>query len=311
MGAGGPQQEKWYDGEKRLREREVDSQERSLAVLRRTFWSQVAVAIAAVLASLAAVFAAGQARSAVNVAEQGLQEQDAENQLSTAVTALGGATAAQRVAGVTLLERNVADQLTVAANERSRQNAYSLYLSAVIVLSNYLRSGAPLAADAPCPNVSADVKYAADELKTLLDMQQQVRGLKEGTVAIDLSRTELCTQYWRGIRFDWLAAAYLWKIDLRGANLENSHWGTAYLADAQLQCADLRGADLSHATLTGADLRGANLVGAQLPKTLKPAQLVGAITRPRPGWDQGPCLGNSAYWGPWNAAPIATKVRSH
>jgi uncharacterized protein YjbI with pentapeptide repeats len=53
--------------------------------------------------------------------------------------------------------------------------------------------------------------------------------------------------------------------------LQNSHWGTAYLADAQLQCTDLRGADLSHATLTGADLRGANLVGALLPKTLKAA----------------------------------------
>ena len=171
MSTEAPAQEKWNDGEKDLREREVDAQERGLKVQRRTFWSQVAVAVAAIVASLAAAFAAGQARSAVNVAEQGLQAQDAENQLSTAVTALGGTTAAQRVAGVTLLERNVAEQLSGATTEQSRQNAYGLYLSAIIVLANYLRSGPPLAVHAPCPTVGADVKYAADELKTLLDMR--------------------------------------------------------------------------------------------------------------------------------------------
>ena len=123
-------------------------------------------------------------------------------------------------------------------------------------------------------------------------------GLNEGKPAIDLSGTELCTQYWSGIRFDWLSAAYLWKIDLRGANLENSHWGVAYLADAQLQCADLSGADLSHATLTGADLRGAYLFGATLPKTLKDVKLAGAVRVQTPGWDQGSCLESSAYLGP-------------
>jgi hypothetical protein len=293
-----PEQEKWNDGEKQLREREVAAQERGVAVQRRTLWSQVAVAVAAVVASLAAVFAAGQAKSAVNVAEQGLQAQDTENQLSTAVTAIGGATAAQRIAGVTLLERIVAEQLTSATTKQSRQNAYSLYLSSIIVLSNYLRSGPPLAVHGPCPTVGVDVVYAADELETLLDMQQQVIGLKEGRPAIDLSRTELCIQYWKGIRFDWLSSAYLWKIDLRGANLEDSRWGVAYLADAQLQCADLRGADLSDATLTGADLRGANLVGATLPKKLQDVKMAGVVTVPTQGWDQGSCLEDSAYWGP-------------
>jgi hypothetical protein len=296
------QQEAWSVDEKKLRIREVDAQEDAVRVQRRSFWSQVAVAIAAILASLAAVFAAGQARSAVNVAEQGVQGQDAENQLSTAVTALGGPTQAQRVAGVTLLERNVADQLAIATNEQGRWNAYSLYLSAVTVLANYLQSGAPLATDAPCPNVGEDVKYAGDELKTLLDMRQQIVGLEEGRIAIDLSRAELCTQYWKGISFDWLSAAYLWKIDLRGSNLQDSHWGTAYLADAQLQCADLSGADLSHANLTGADLRGANLVGASLPKTIQPAQLDGAIRVPTNGWDSGSCLENKAYWSPMERA---------
>jgi hypothetical protein len=309
MTAGETQQEAWRDDEKKLRIREVEAQEGTVRVQRRTFWSQVAVAIAAILASLAAVFAAGQARSAVNVAEQGVQEQDAENQLSTAVTALGGPTEAQRVAGVTLLERNVADQLATLTNEQSRWNAYSLYLSAVTVLANYLQSGAPPAADGPCPNVGEDVKYAADELKTLLDMRQQVMGLEEGRIAIDLSRSELCAQYWKGISFSWLSAAYLWKIDLRGSNLQDSHWGTAYLADAQLQCADLSGADLSQANLAGADLRGANLVGASLPKTLQRAQLAGAITVPTNGWDSGSCLENRAYWDPWNASAAAASAR--
>jgi len=311
VNAGRPQQDAWLDGEKEFRKREVDTQERLEVVQRRAVRWQVAVAIAAVVASLTAVFVAYQARSAVLVAEQSTQLQDAENQLSTAITALGGTTAAQRVAGVTLLERNVADQLTVATNSQSRQNAYGLYTSAIIVLSNYLRSGMPTTTNTPCPYVSADIRYAADELKTLLDMQQQVMGLKEGIPALDLSRTELCSQYWHGIRFNWLETAYLWKIDLRGANLANSHWGKAYLADAKLQCADLRGSDLSHATLTGADLRGANLAGALLPKTLKPAQLVDAVRVARAGWDPGRCLGNKAYWGPLNAPATATNVRSH
>ena len=326
----------WRVNERKLREREVVAQERLVEAQRNAVEAQrnavkaqrsatrwqtlvaIGALIVAVAAAVAAAFAAVQSRNSVVVAEhgiqeqeQGIQEQDAENQLSTAVTALGGPTAAQRVAGVTLLERNVADQLAVAADKQSRQNAYSLYMSALIALANYLRSSTPLAAHAPCPTVSLDVEYTADELKKLLDMAPKVVGSNVGPIAIDLSRTELCGQDWIGINFDWLATAYLWKIDLRGAYLQHSYWGRANLSDAQFQCADLSYADLRYANLAGADLRGANLVGAGLPKTLKGANLAGAHTDPKKSWSQGSCLENSTYWGPWNALATTTNVRSH
>jgi hypothetical protein len=278
--------------------REVVAQEISGKEQRRTRWTQIALAVAAIIASLAAAFAAYEARSAVGVAEQGVQLQDAQNQLATAVTALGGNTAAQRVAGVTILERNVAEQLAFVTNRRSRENAYSLYTSAIIVLSNYLRSGAPAKADGQCSDVTSDITYAADELEALLALQHQVANLNQGKVAIDLSNVELCNQYWSGIRFDWLSSAYLPDIDLRGANLQKSDWGGAFLYGAHLQCANLAGADLSHATLTDADLRGANLVGATLPATLRDAQLVGAVRDQAASWNKLQCLASKAYMSP-------------
>jgi hypothetical protein len=322
----------WRIAESKLREREVVAQESSAKAQQNTAEAQqntaeaqqntaeaqrsagrwqIWLAVGAMVAAFAAAFSAYQSRSAVGVAEQGIREQDAENQLSTAVTALGGATAAQRVAGVTLLEGNVAEQLALASNEQSRQNAYYLYMSAIIALANYLRSGTPLAVDAVCPTTTLDVEYTADELKKLLDLAEKVVGFNVDPIAIDLSRTELCSQDWTGINFDWVATAYLWKIDLRGAYLQHSYWGRANLSDAQFQCADLSGADLRYANLAGADLRGAYLVGAGLPKTLKHAQLVGAITDPRMSWNRESCLENSRYWDPWNAPATTTNVRRH
>jgi uncharacterized protein YjbI with pentapeptide repeats len=153
-----------------------------------------------------------------------------------------------------------------------------------------------------------DDQYAADELSGLLSDGADVLKLKVGnTPTIDLSSDELCQQDWTGIRFDWLATAYLKDIDLRGADLKNSFWGHANLTGADLQCthlykadlsyanltgADLRGADLykadlSHANLTGADLRGADLLEAQLPAGVTSAQQEGS-TRVLPGpWNPG------------------------
>jgi hypothetical protein len=301
MSVGGSDLETSGDGQRQLREREVDPEEPLTKRHWYTDWTQVVIALTAIVVAAAGAFAAYEAHSAVGVAKQAFQEQvqqDVESQLATAVAALGGTTEGVRVAGVTLLERSVAEQLAVATNRKSRQDAHSLYINAVTVLSTYLRSGAPFAPGAPCPDATSDVTYAADQLKNLLDMQPQVTGLKAGTVAVDLSGTELCNQYWSGIRFDWLAAAYLWKIDLRGANLQNSQWGTAFLVDAHLQCADLSGANLSHANLSGADLRGANLVGAKLPNTLQPAQRVGAITVATARWNKLQCLDDKAYLSP-------------
>jgi serine/threonine-protein kinase len=73
--------------------------------------------------------------------------------------------------------------------------------------------------------------------------------------------------------------AQLANADLRGANLYNVNFGRAnlnkanlkdcnlaraYLSFADLEGADLRGADLTHASLSNANLRGANLCGANL-----------------------------------------------
>lgn len=289
--AGGGSEDRWRDGEKELREQEVRVQVRSVAAQRSASWTQVAVALAAVVAAVAAAVSAYQAKNAVDVAQRGIVQQDVENQLSTAVSAIGGHTAAERVAGVTLLGRNVAEQLAMATSKQERQNANELYSSALIVLANYIRSSVrPITNVYSCPNAPLDAVYAADELEKLINMTQGAGGLRENSVAIDLSNTELCQQPWAGIRFDKLSYAYLWRIDLRGANLQNSKWGTAYLAGARLQCADLRGADLSRATLRRASLRGADVAGAQLPNNLKHWQLIGIVKSKATKWDSGVCL---------------------
>lgn len=285
----------WKPGEKELRIKEVATQ-------RRMSWVQILVATAGLLASAAAIGAVLVAYKTVNVAQQGIQRQADENRLATAVTAIGGKTAAERVAGVTLLRRHVDERLAAAAstdpNSQDRRDAYGLYTNALVILANYLR-GVPLTYKKPCPSpMPLDDQYAAKELKNLLDMKATVLALKVGSPpTLDLSSVELCSQHWVDIRFDWLAAAYLWRINLTGSNLANSHWGHAYLVGAQLECANLSGADLSQTTMTAANLRGANLYGTKLPKNIKSAQLVGAISVPTSKWNPGPCLRKQAYRG--------------
>ncbi len=88
--------------------------------------------------------------------------------------------------------------------------------------------------------------------------------------------------------------AQLANADLRGANLYNVNFGRAnlnkanlkdcnlaraYLSFADLEGADLRGADLTHASLSNANLRGANLCGANLTgATISEEQLAQART---------------------------------
>jgi serine/threonine protein kinase, bacterial len=88
--------------------------------------------------------------------------------------------------------------------------------------------------------------------------------------------------------------AQLANADLRGANLYNVNFGRAnlnkanlkdcnlaraYLSFADLEGADLRGADLTHASLSNANLRGANLCGANLTgATVSEEQLAQART---------------------------------
>jgi hypothetical protein len=285
----------WKRNEENYRREEVTSQ-------KRTSTTQVIITGVTVVATVVAIFTAAfaviQSRNSLTVAEQGIERQGDESRLTTAVTAIGGQTPAERVAGVELLWREVDERLTAAAstplNSWDRQDARGLYMSALIILSDFIPRAQP-GANTPCalPR-QVDVQYAADELKQLLDAKAGFMALKPGSPppAVDLSYAELCDQSWPGVSFEGLSAAWLPGIDLRGSNLQGSLWGTAFLGGAQLQCADLRNADLSHASLEGADLRGANLAGALLPGNLRTSQLIGAVSIPTGSWNPGPCLTN-------------------
>ena len=339
-----------YDEE--LHEQGVITARRTLRLQGRMSRMQAVVTVAAVVASSAAAFAALQARNAVEAAEKGSIQQADENQLSTAITAIGGGTATERVAGFTLLRWNVTNIVESAAHmgdSTDRAHAYALYATALDVLANYLR-GASIATVVATPSASStpastaagvtspspastsnfglgygtpssprdrtvpgpDAYYAADALQELLSLESEVKQLKEDAAAdlgVDLTNVELWGQRWQGVRFNWLGGHYFPGIDLRAADLIDSHWGTSSLAGAYLQCADLSGADLRGTNLTNADLRGANLTGADLQGAIvKGARFEGAIltgvstsgvsgsadlkraaAAPPPKWDQPAC----------------------
>lgn len=322
----------WREHELDLRTEEVeatvkasDAAVRAADLQRRTTILQVLAVMAGLLASGAAAFAAYQAGAAVRAAEKGTEQQSADNQLSTAISAIGGGTAAERVAGMTLLDLNVRSRISSATSALDRQKAFGEYVTAIDVLANYIRSASPPAANATVAASAPtkfglgygyplggqgspfDVVYAADELRDLLGLKDQVMALQIGrSVGIDLSRDELFGLSWAGVRFDWLDA-YMPKIDLRGANLADSSFAGSDLAGAFLQCANLSGADLSGADLSYADLRGANVAGASFRNAnLTHARLTGVFGTAKglsPGlsettWnsDPQPCENNAQYW---------------
>ena len=274
----------------------------------RTTRLQTLAVAAALVASAAAGFGAYQAAAAVRASEQSAEQQSADNQLSTAIAAIGGGTPAQRVAGMTLLGLNVKARISAASNALARQDAFGEYVTAVDVLTNYIREenpsltaggasnsagGASNSAGAVANSASSsfypgygnptssqaepfDVLYAAAQLRDLLGMRDQVRALhvKEG-VGVDLTGDELWGLSWEGVNLGWVAA-WMPGIDLRGANLRHSDWAGANLRGAFLQCADLRGADFAGAHLAGADLSGANVAGANFTDAHLPgAKLTG------------------------------------
>lgn len=316
----------WKEGEYKLRRREV-----GINIL-STVIQGVAVA-AALVASLAAAYAARQAGRAVSVAEAGNTQHSRDDQLSTAITAIGGDTASERVAGVTLLRLNVAERVASAAGRpEQRDSARGAYITALDVLANYLRGNATEPADAiPAPPSTAqdfglghgkpngqqppfDAVYAGDQLRELLKMAPAVKSLDghKPSPAIDLSKDELYGMPWSGISFDSLNKGYLRQVDLRMANLANSNWGNANLQHAYLQCANLTGADLRKADLTGADLRGANVEDANFAgnKTVAKANTADvygkpiglAVSSPQSPWDkngswnQKGCAEYPGYW---------------
>ena len=278
--------------ERSLRRREVEAEEKAATTQMRTIIVQTLALLIAAFAALSAGFGAWQAAKAVNNAQNNASRQAVDNRLAIAITAIGQRSPAGQVAGLTLLRRNVASQIYAAAKEPAdRKDAYDAYATSLGIIDVYLR----MAAVPGQASQLADV-YAADELKLLLDMGADVRKISGGhKPSVDLSLVELPGVSWPKINFGSLGAAFMPRIDLRGANLVSSSWGHATLIHANFQCADLHGADLRWADLSGADLRGANLSGARLPLA---AQLKGVQTEGAFGSPQGLKIVKPSYsWG--------------
>jgi uncharacterized protein YjbI with pentapeptide repeats len=163
--------------------------------------------------------------------------------------------------------------------------------------------------------VPADNVYAANELRAMLGMRSDLEALDvEVAPAVSLAGAQLYGQYWPGIDFSWLSGHFFDGIDLRGADLSNSAWGTSSLEGAHLQCADLREANFDRANLKDANLSGANITGA----TFSDANVEGLVlvndevwydgNGPRPegledlpgslqgDWDRDTCLETRRYW---------------
>jgi hypothetical protein len=273
----------WKQEKRGLRRREVRDGSRAI-------WIQaVALGIAGV-AAIAAAYAAVAAGTAVRDSAQYNAQQAVENQLTTAVSAIGGSSSAEQVAGLILLRRNVTVQVNDAVSTSdalTRENAVDAVDTALEVIGDYVHTdpmndgsfqktvdsklfglgyGYPSSAPEPF-----SVIYAADELHLLLGLAREVRRIDGGQApSVDLSDVQLYGTSLSGINFGWLHRAYMPFIDLRGSNLTGSVWGRgttlrhAYLQCADLSGADFRGADLTNANLSGADLSGANFTGAIL-----------------------------------------------
>jgi hypothetical protein len=271
---------------------------------------------------IVALRAAQLAGESVDTTREGIERQASEARLSTAIAAIGGDQPGERVGGLALLRRHVNSQLSAATSD---EDAALLYTAALDVLENYLRNPP----DDPVsgglgygvPDVPSDNVYAAEELQGMMRLRSKVEALEtDSFVGVDLAEVQLRGQPWEGIDFSWLDGHYFLGIDLRGADLRNSIWGTSSLQKAYLQCADLDGANFTDTDLRGADLRGANVsdadfTGAKLgsPETndqikldrvyydgLRPPKGLGARTPPitQQGAWEGPekCIRHSEYW---------------
>lgn len=316
----------WKEGEKELRQKEVENATTALGAQRTMArWQGAAVALA-LIASIAAAYSAYEAGQTVRASEAAAAQQASDSQLSTAITAIGGATPTEQVAGLTLLRRNIATQLTsatAASDQLVRDDAFDAYATSLDVLAEYLRTSTDSGTGAIGPPSGAatfglgygkptgqqppfNAVYAADELSLLLKMASEAKMINAGKApAIDLSYDELYGISLPSVNFASLSAAYLPDIDFRGANLANSRWGKADLAHAYFQCANLRGADFRGADLSGADLRGADLSGASFTGAtvtgVKTDGAFGQVTSlsvddPATSWNAPICLANTHYF---------------
>lgn len=304
-------QRRYQSYEEELHEQEVNTARSALSVQRRMSGVQMLVAVAAVVASAAAAFAALQAKSAVDAAEKGSVQQSSEDQLSTAITAIGGSTATERVAGFTLLRWNVTNTVESAArtgDATDRADAYALYATALDVLANYLRgagietgsatpaaSGTPgttavrVTSPSPAPTSTfglgygtpsssrdrtipgPDAYYAADDLQYLLSLENDVEKLKPNAAGA-LGVDLSYVELWGQ---QWEGVRFDW---LGGHYFPGIDLRAADLRDSRWGTSSLAGAYLQCADLSGADLRGTNLTDADLRgANLTGADLQGAV----------------------------------
>ena len=332
----------WKPEMKRLRR--LTQEELKSKYKRNQIWSgraQVCVAMVSVIAVVIAIWVAKQGQDTVSHNSQTALRQSEDDQLSTAITALGSSDAAERIAGVLLLTQNVSNRfkLAVETGEPSA-SVYSDYVTALEILSGYIRShgedflsgtstgpmaqqfglGHGIPPATTLGDIPIDINYAADQLINLTHLEGDVVALNRGQPSIDLSNDQLYRQYWKGVNFAWVTA-YMPGIDLRGADLRSSQWSRdSDLQGAYLQCADLEGADFRRADLSQADLRGANVQGADFRGAniteAQITQLYGSAKWPRgrhditahPAneWNQVACLQNSQFWDyPPTVTPVS------
>jgi Pentapeptide repeats (8 copies) len=188
-----------------------------------------------------------------------------------AIQSLGGETAVERASGAVLARSIVHQQLVTADDppwiysvtgqvQPMRDQATANYRSALRAIEVTLRLGPTLPSpemvapiDCKGPPPGREVTYQANEFKSLLYDQQYYDDIVAQTgsgvkPAIDLSRVNLCGQYWVQLDLSQLHAAYLRKINLRFADLTGAH-----LDGVALLGADLTSATISGATVTNTD----------------------------------------------------------
>lgn len=301
--------------------------------------AQLITALATLGALIIAIVVAWQSKQTVDQNSQVTLLQSEDTQLSTAITAIGGADPAEQIAGLLLLTQNTMSRITnMKKSGESRADVYSDYTTALKIFSGYLSShgqaylaGVSAVSFGPGygpspPRFPLAINYAADQVKILLagNMQSEVTALQPGMrPAIDLSNDELYGQFWHGINFAWVNAD-LPGIDLRGAELEYSQWGAnSDLDHSFLQCADLTGAnfhdadlsfaDLNGAYVQGADFRGADLTGATIQVVYGTAtwshRPAGITVIPADKWHPNACLTNPSFWSaqpPVTTSPAAS-----
>jgi hypothetical protein len=204
MGTSGDGQ---YDWANNLREREVAAAERGALAAERAVNTQKftvriqagALAIAAI-ATLAAAYAAYQAGNAVKTSQHIASQQAIENQIGTAVTAVGEKSPANQVAGLTLLGSSVQSEVNAAVEDPNlRGNAYNAYLTSLEMIHVYLRSNTIPGRYPPIAAI-----YAADELRGILALGPRVVLIHHRPrPSIDLSLIGLAGISWTGLALSW------------------------------------------------------------------------------------------------------------